>query len=816
MLTEMLRKNLDIVFFIYGFSFFIMGSAIFFQPRKKSEFKLVEIIWLLALFGLTHSMNEFLDMWALIKGGHSLLSVCRLEMLITSFIFLFEFGRRLLRFRVLGRWSIIVITLAILGKAIFFPVFWFSEATMARYFIGFPATIFSSLGFFVYYRLNREKLDKINVKKYFVTVSASFLLYGICSGLVVPQEIYFPANWVNEESFLKFVHIPVQIFRAFFATAIAWAMCGMLRIFNYEREEKLQIEVLERTRANLIRDGLRSVVEVSDHLIVSVDQDSFFKLAVEFSREKLGFERCAIFIQDNDYMVGTYGTDRYGRTTDERNQRFPKDQSWDERCRMMGPQDPKWFVVDEPYLEWTGQYPQQIGKGWIAVTPIRSASRTVGVFVNDTAISVAPIDPLKQDILAVFSSFLGNIFERNSMERELLVMNKRFEKLVIRDSHTGLYNHRYLMNIIEVEFERATRLENPFSIIMFDLDYFKSINDVYGHQFGDLVLKQLARQMKKAVRKYDVVTRFGGEEFIIVAPGTDRLNAVNLASRMLEQINVYDFGNAERTVKIKVTISVSSFPEDKVLESVELIELADRILRKAKEDGGNRVYSSGDLKKINTSVTFEANGTSEVDDLKMKIEKLTKRANQSLIEAVFAFAKTMDYKDHETAKHSEITVRYATEIAEALGLVREDVELIKQACILHDLGKIGISEQILSKKSKLTVEEFEEIKKHPQIGVDIIRPIYFLHNIIPIMLYHHEKWDGTGYPKGLKGDKIPIGARIVAVADVFQALTSERPYRQAYSQQEAINIIKEGSGTQFDPMIVELFLQLLERDAKAS
>lgn len=140
------------------------------------------------------------------------------------------------------------------------------------------------------------------------------------------------------------------------------------------------------------------------------------------------------------------------------------------------------------------------------------------------------------------------------------------------------------------------------------------------------------------------------------------------------------------------------------------------------------------------------------------------------------------------------------------------MELIKQAAILHDLGKIGISEKILQKKSKLSKTEFEDIKRHPQIGADILRPIKFLHNIIPLIFYHHERWDGKGYPSGIEREEIPMGARVIAVSDVYQALTSDRPYRKAYTKKKAMKILEEGSGTQFDPRIVTAFLKILQKE----
>ncbi len=398
------------------------------------------------------------------------------------------------------------------------------------------------------------------------------------------------------------------------------------------------------------------------------------------------------------------------------------------------------------------------------------------------------------------------------LNRELLNSNKRLKQLSLMDPHTGLYNHRYLEDVIEAEFYRARRYAHALAVIMVDIDYFKSINDVYGLQFGDLVLKQFAKQLKRMVRRYDIVIRFGGEEFIILSPGTDRPQTLVLAQRLLDALNLCNFGDKKHSVKLKLSFAVVSYPEDRIAKGADLINIADRILNKAKESGGNRVYSSEDLINEKNHAAARTKESSEVKLLKNKLEKLTKRANQSLMEAIFAFAKTIELKDHYTGEHVENTVRYATEIARELNLSREEIDLVKQASMLHDLGKIGISENILLKKSKLTKKEFEEIRKHPQIGADIIRPIHFLHPLIPYIFYHHEHWDGKGYPTGIKGEEIPVGARIIAIADVYQALTSVRPYRKAFSKPEAIKIIKNGSGTQFDPTIVSALLKILKQN----
>lgn len=400
-----------------------------------------------------------------------------------------------------------------------------------------------------------------------------------------------------------------------------------------------------------------------------------------------------------------------------------------------------------------------------------------------------------------------------SLNEELIKSNKKLNKLVLKDTQTGLYNHHFLIDVIEAEFYRARRYGHQLAVVMLDIDYFKSINDVYGHEYGDMVLKQFAAHLKSMVRRYDMVVRFGGEEFVILSPGVDRNKAFMMAQRLLDAINLYNFGDKKHVVKLKLSAAVVSYPDEKISKGIDLVSISEKILLKAKQAGGNRVYSSLDLEK-QKSVLGQDMDSSDVRILKEKIEVLNRRGKENLVESIFALAKTIELKDHYTGEHVERTVYYSTEIARALNLPPEDIENIRQASILHDLGKIGISDRILFKKGKLTKKEFEEIRKHPQIAADIIRPIQFMHDIIPLVLYHHEHWDGKGYPAGIKAEEIPIGARIIAVSDVYQALTSNRPYRRAFSEKKAIDIIKEGSGSQFDPQIVKVFLEVIKKNSK--
>jgi len=428
----------------------------------------------------------------------------------------------------------------------------------------------------------------------------------------------------------------------------------------------------------------------------------------------------------------------------------------------------------------------------------------------------APVRDERGRIIGIFGIF-WDVTHLKKIDKNLELsninlskMNKRLREVALKDVQTGLYNHHYLAEIIEAHFARAKKYGTFLSLIMLDIDYFKSINDVYGHRFGDLVLKQFALYLKKVAPKYDTVVRFGGEEFIILSFGRDSAETLFLAHKILDDVNIKYFGNGTHSVKLKLSIGVSSYPQEGIINGTDLIDIADKIISKAKENGGNKVYASEDMKAA-TRADGEKNVANDRDFkmLSKRLEKLTKKSHESLVEAIFAFAKTIELKDHYTGEHVDKTVSTATDIAKALSLPKENIEHIRQAATLHDLGKIGISEKILLKKAKLTKKEFEIIKKHPQIAVDILRPIQVLHDIIPLIFYHHERWDGKGYPSGLKAGNIPIGARIIALADVYQALISDRPYRKAYPKRKVLQIIKDGRGSQFDPKIVDVFLKII-------
>ncbi|MDD5423683.1 MAG: PAS domain S-box protein [Candidatus Omnitrophica bacterium] len=403
------------------------------------------------------------------------------------------------------------------------------------------------------------------------------------------------------------------------------------------------------------------------------------------------------------------------------------------------------------------------------------------------------------------------VFRDMSEVRKIEREKKEAEALALIDPHTQLYNYRYFQRRIHSEFELAKRRSTPLSILMVDIDYFKSVNDTFGHEFGDNVLQEFAMVLQHTCRGIDVVTRFQGEDFAIILPDTDGRGAFIFSERIQKIIKKHRFGKFK--VKLRISIGVASYPEDNITTVDGLVTAVEKCVRLAKDQGGNTITTSAQLRKKKAEkAPTDEESNERVGAITKKFMDLLHRNRRNTIEAVYALAHTVGAKNAYTEEHSEDMVKYSTEIGRKIGLSEEDIEDIRHGAMLHDIGKLGISEKILLKRGKLTKKEYDIIKKHPQIGADIIRPVHFLKNVVPIILHHHERYDGYGYGSKLRGEEIPVGARIVAVVDVYQALVSNRPYRKAYPKKEALKIIKEESGTHFDPAIVKVFLDILAKE----
>ena len=359
------------------------------------------------------------------------------------------------------------------------------------------------------------------------------------------------------------------------------------------------------------------------------------------------------------------------------------------------------------------------------------------------------------------------------------------------DPLTGLLNRRGFEDRMEVELERAKRTGSPVSVIVGDLDHFKSVNDLHGHGAGDRVLQQFAELALFVKRRIDEMGRIGGEEFALILPDTDEHGAYLLAERLRRAVRERLGGDGGQ---MTISFGVASFPRHGD-RAEALLHCADQALYLAKQLGRDRSVLYSDE-------VASALAGSNANAAPKPVEQIA---------AVLILAETLDLRDAYTALHSQTVGRLAQQTAEELGFDGERVERVRLAGLLHDVGKIGVPDHILQKPGALDENEWAEMRKHPELGARILAGAN-LDDIAAWVLSHHERPDGMGYPAGQKGDEIPLEARILAVADAYEAMTSDRVYRPGMPQSAAIDELRRCSGRQFDARVVDAFLTVLDRD----
>jgi two-component system cell cycle response regulator len=373
--------------------------------------------------------------------------------------------------------------------------------------------------------------------------------------------------------------------------------------------------------------------------------------------------------------------------------------------------------------------------------------------------------------------------------REVHAAHDELAALATKDPLTGLPNHRALVAVIEGELERSARYARSCAVLFLDVDHFKALNDSYGHAAGDAVLRELGGVVSRCLRTIDTIGRWGGEEFVVVLPESGGDGAWDAAERLRATIAAHHFAAADGP-HLTCSVGVAVYPEDGQ-DRATLVESADRAMYAAKRLGRNQAITASD-----PAVTALHRGSGDAS-----------REQQALLGAVDALAMLVDVRDHYTGMHGTEVGVLAREAAVVLGCDEKQVELVHLAARLHDVGKVAVPDAILQKPGRLTDEEWQIIKTHPVVGAEIVSRVPGLRAVAPIIGGHHERWDGTGYPEGIAGEAIPLGARIVAAADSYAAMTSERPYSEPRDAAAALAELQRCSGSQFDPRVI----QALER-----
>lgn len=403
-----------------------------------------------------------------------------------------------------------------------------------------------------------------------------------------------------------------------------------------------------------------------------------------------------------------------------------------------------------------------------------------------------------------------------SIVGELEASHRNLEQMAIRDPKTQLYNASYLMTALKADIERASREGEAICLLMIDIDYFKKYNDRHGHIVGDVLLTELAAILTRHIRSHDTVGRFGGEEFLIIMRDTDVDEAREVAQRLRQAVENHGFRGEDSQPRGKITISIGIAAYREGLTYEQFIASADEAMYAAKEAGRNQICFHGEN-------TYELDGEKmiRVGDIAFSsqtigqmIAKLENASREQIpsadVATLLGFFKALDSRESNTAQHSLIVNKIAMAIGRRLSLSAKELLQLNWGTLLHDIGKLAISDAILLKPGPLTPEEYETVKQHPVFGYDVLKNNTYLDNAIKIIRYHHERWDGNGYPYNLEGNQIPYLARICSVADAAAAMAEDRPYRKALAPAAIITEIARNSGTQFDPAIVAAFIRIAD------
>jgi diguanylate cyclase (GGDEF)-like protein len=477
--------------------------------------------------------------------------------------------------------------------------------------------------------------------------------------------------------------------------------------------------------------------------------------------------------------------------------------------------------------------------------PILYADQLLGVLYVETS---EPSDFSEEEMLLMHT--LADLI--SGALHNALTFQKAQEQ-AITDGLTGAKTHRFLMEALSAEWKRSTRAGRAFSLVVVDLDRFKFVNDFYGHLEGDLVLNRVGTILEQSCRRSDVVARYGGDEFVILMPETSIEQCRQIADKL--RLNVCA-DPLLREKNVTASIGIASFPAHGSTPQ-ELIQIADASMYLSKHQGGNAVSTTEhfdanenrkwkrDVLEAYLGVTLKrlfSTGPEAFSEIQARLEQFAQslaatellpaatndnaphgtrpetrgeRGSEdalppAVIDTLTSLSLAIDAKNHYTQGHSQKVAGFAALIAERLDLPEAEIAEIHLGGMLHDIGKVGVPESILNKGGALDAGEWELMKKHAIYGDELLAPLRAISRVRQMVRHHHEMYDGSGYPDGQAGDRIPLGARIIAIADAYDTITSERTYKKARSPGAALAEIQRCAGAQFDPQLVRMFTDSLE------
>jgi diguanylate cyclase (GGDEF)-like protein len=404
----------------------------------------------------------------------------------------------------------------------------------------------------------------------------------------------------------------------------------------------------------------------------------------------------------------------------------------------------------------------------------------------------------------------------HDLHGEPLVLARRlesaFEKLAYMsktDELTGLANRRHFEEVLEAFYYQARRYNRPLSLIVMDIDFFKAINDTGGHAAGDHVLKEFSVAVEDACRRADLPGRIGGDEFAILLPETHAADAEAVAERVQQSLAEHDVAIGKLQVHISSSMGIADLNAGEMDGPGAMMAMADHALYAAKQRGRNCIVQAHELQGGSRANNQSESG--KVDVLSKKLAGLNTEFKDLFLKAIEVVMEILQQRDPHMADHSIKVQHYAALIAQEMELPQRVIKRLEIAAMLHDIGMLALNDAVLLCPSKLTEADHALMRRHPLLSVRIMERMEFLEQEIPAVRYHHERYDGKGYPEGIAGPAIPLTARILTVADAFDAMTSPRAFRAPRGVAEAVGEIRAGAGTQFDPAVVQAFMNIADR-----
>ena len=382
------------------------------------------------------------------------------------------------------------------------------------------------------------------------------------------------------------------------------------------------------------------------------------------------------------------------------------------------------------------------------------------------------------------------------------------------DPLTGCLSHRGFFEALDTVRRAGLRQSCPVGILLININDFSAINQSQGYDEGDQILQRLAAEIRRVVRDDDLLGRYGADVFVVALRESGEEECLAAARRLCAALRALNEENGPAGVPIGVTIGVTACPSGYTTSHRELVEQAAAAIewsREHRQDGPIAVYRSG----MNLGAHGVEANRDEIEQLTREFAEANERLKASYIESAKALVAAVEAKDPYTRQHSDAVSQCAALLAEEMKLPTPYLLSVRYAALLHDVGKIGIADRILTKPGALTPDEFELIKQHPVIGANIVSHVSCMRREVPLVQHHHENWDGTGYPAGLKDRMIPLGARILRVADSVDCMLSRRSYKEEMPFEQVVAEISRCRGTFYDPRVVDVFMSLAKRRPEA-